>query len=156
MEGGDPDAIDPAANVTNMESEVERLKALQLELMGTEVPDRRPRIWRGDQLRNAQAFRRAAPEVTEGGAGGGGDAPATLSDAALLQRALRRQREQAAKSEQFQTKAMRELETLKESVVYKTTLIRIQFPDRGMPPAALLYCHKNMPIRACVSSPCRA
>ncbi|CBJ34249.1 conserved unknown protein [Ectocarpus siliculosus] len=62
--------------------------------------------------------------------GGGGDGE--RGDGGLLAKKVARQIAERKKQDEvpFQTKAMREIERLQKSTVYRTTVIKVQFPDR--------------------------
>ena len=63
------------------------------------------------------------------------EASGGTQDKTLLFQSMRKRKEEIKKSQNFRTKAMRELDELKNAKVFTSAVIRIQFPDRG----SLLY-----------------
>eukprot|EP00904_Undaria_pinnatifida_P005516 jgi/Undpi1/2094/HiC_scaffold_12.g05480.m1 len=69
-----------------------------------------------------------------GGRGGGPVDGRVGGDGGLIAQKIARQMAERKKQEDipFQTKAMREIERLQKATVYRTTIIKVQFPDRAV------------------------
>ncbi|CAM9715504.1 unnamed protein product, partial [Ectocarpus sp. 13 AM-2016] len=74
----------------------------------------------------------AAGRERDGSSGMGGGGDGERGDGGLLAKKVARQIAERKKQDEvpFQTKAMREIERLQKSTVYRTTVIKVQFPDR--------------------------
>ncbi|CAB1120744.1 unnamed protein product [Ectocarpus sp. CCAP 1310/34] len=74
----------------------------------------------------------AAGRERDGSSGMGGGGDGERGDGGLLAKKVARQIAERKKQDEvpFQTKAMRDIERLQKSTVYRTTVIKVQFPDR--------------------------
>lgn len=127
---------------------VEDLKAKQESLLSTIKPARNTRVFLD--------FKRGAAGTTDQLQVTGNE---QQSDAQLLIASMKSRRAEIEKAQDFQTRAMRELEDLKRRKVFQNTILRIQFPDRVVLQAAF---HPNESVedvieftRACLDGPSR-
>mmetsp|Transcript_18822 Transcript_18822/g.36906 ORF Transcript_18822/g.36906 Transcript_18822/m.36906 type:complete len:717 (-) Transcript_18822:22-2172(-) len=117
----------PGLPVKHVESSVEReladLRASRDKILSEAgIPERKLRIFKPEGGFNARNF---SADVESSGDSGEG-----RSDIGLLAAAAKAQQQQRAAGEKFSTRAMRELETLRKTKIYTSTLLRVQFPDR--------------------------
>lgn len=148
-------ASKPPGSESKGESEFERqvreLKAKHQEMMSAEPPARRTliRLPKDGAAFDPRRFTDAPAEVGAGsGAGGAGGFAGAASPAAdvdmeaddgdddsrqsagLLFASMRKRQKEREELEKFKTKAMRDLEELRNKKIYRETLIRVLFPDR--------------------------
>ncbi|CAM9534005.1 unnamed protein product [Scytosiphon promiscuus] len=126
------------------EKRLQELLAKRADVVSGGVPDRDIRVVLPSQAAAAAAAAAAASSsdgaLSQGGAsgvgGGGGSGQGGVDgergDKSLLAKKVARQMAERKKQDDvpFQTKAMREIERLQKATVYRTTLIKVQFPDR--------------------------
>jgi len=119
----------PTQNGSNsrMEDQVETLKAKQRKMMeDAGIPDRMLRIipsGSGINPRNFKDF--VHPEESQ-------SLPVPKSDGAIVLQANKMRRKEQKKNAEFRTKAMRELEKLRNARVFTKVIIRVQLPDKSV------------------------
>eukprot|EP00511_Aplanochytrium_stocchinoi_P000689 CAMPEP_0204829628 /NCGR_PEP_ID=MMETSP1346-20131115/7900_1 /ASSEMBLY_ACC=CAM_ASM_000771 /TAXON_ID=215587 /ORGANISM="Aplanochytrium stocchinoi, Strain GSBS06" /LENGTH=407 /DNA_ID=CAMNT_0051959583 /DNA_START=124 /DNA_END=1344 /DNA_ORIENTATION=+ len=115
---------------SRMEDEVKALKAKHRKMIeDAGIPQRNLKIIPSGSGLNPRNFK-SFLKTSNSGSGNAETKP--KSDSAIVLAANKARRDKAKKNEKFQTKAMREMEQLKNTRVFTRTLIRIQLPDRSV------------------------
>mmetsp|Transcript_6768 Transcript_6768/g.7775 ORF Transcript_6768/g.7775 Transcript_6768/m.7775 type:complete len:370 (-) Transcript_6768:81-1190(-) len=115
----------PNGSNSRMEKEVQRLKEKREKIMNEAgVPQRNLRVFEPSSSKAARRFSRISAITATA------SSVMSKDDSKLLKEVVKDQQESQRRSQQFSTKAMRELQKLKNSKVFTRSLIRIQFPDR--------------------------
>jgi len=137
----------PSSEKSIAELRVEKLRARQARLEASGIPPRKTVLLRRGDLAlpadhpltaraagasGSATVARGSGSGSGAGAGAGAGASRAPSDAQMLRDAMRRKKEDRARAEQLSTPAMRELQRLRKATVFKTALIKVQFPDLVM------------------------
>ncbi|CAM9226366.1 unnamed protein product, partial [Discosporangium mesarthrocarpum] len=121
------------------EQRLDELRAKRDSIEAGEVPDREIKVTLPSQAALVAATQAASTVFGRGRGGGEGslaleveEAASSAGDGSLIAKKVARQIAERKKQEDapFQTRAMRELEQLQRSRAYKSTIIKVQFPDR--------------------------
>lgn len=112
------ESLGPPSNyVSSTETELQRLKQ-QRDKLTAKQPSTLDPSWKAFRPNEAVVLESSKSSTAK-----------QLSDSALVSARLQRQQAAAQQRQQFTTKAMRDLAAIKNSKVYSTTQLTIQFPD---------------------------